>query len=292
MKKLNLFKTTLILFILFISSGAEAASSVWSASSSSATVYLAGSFHMLRESDYPLPAEFFTAYRNSAKLVFEVPPGEAETTAYLTKFISETIYNDGTTLKDHVTPAAYAKAERFCKEHDYPMEQYKIFKPTFFMMSVTVSEMNKIGVDPKNGVDYFFKNKAAEDGKAVGSLETLDQQIDMLASIDASIGSDQIMQGIDELGQMDTMLSRYLSAWRRGDEAKMEDMYIKGLKEYPKLYRTLIVERNNKWLSDIEGYLKGSRNIMVIVGAAHLVGDDGLVNLLRKRGYKVTQLQK
>ena len=290
--RLNLLRTALVLFILFTASGAQAESSVWVASSSKATIYLAASFHMLRASDYPLPAEFFTAYQDSRKIIFEVVPGETESPEYMGMFLSAAIYNDGTTLKEHITSAAYAKAESFCKERNYPLAQYHFFKPTFFVMTLTVLEMNKIGADPKKGIDYFFKDKAIQDGKATGSLETVDQQISILTSVDTSMGSDQILQAIDELGQIEAILGEHLAAWRKGDEAKMEELYIKELKRYPKLYQTLIIDRNNKWVRDIEGYLNGSGNTMVVVGAAHLVGDNSVVNLLRKRGYKVVKLQK
>ena len=290
--RLNLFKVALVLFILFTASGVWAESSVWMARSSKASVYLAGSFHMLRASDYPLPAEFFRAYNDSRKIIFEVPPGETESPEYMEKFLSLAIYNDGTTLKEHITTAAYAKAESFCKERNYPLEQYQFFKPTFLVMTLTVSEMNKIGADPQKGIDYFFKDKAMQDGKATGSLETVDQQISLLTSMDANLGSDQILESIGELKQIEVMLGELLSVWRKGDEAKMEELYIKDLKLYPKLYQTLIVDRNNKWMRNIEGYLNGSGNTMVVVGAAHLIGADGLVNLLRKRGYKVVKLQK
>ncbi len=290
--RLNLWRTALLLFILFTASGVQAESSVWVVSSSKAAVYLAGSFHMLRASDYPLPAEFFTAYQASHKIIFEVPPGEMESPEYMEMFLNAAIYNDGTTLKEHITSAAYTKAESFCKERDYPLEQYQLFKPTFFVMTLTVLEMNKIGADPKKGVDYFFKDKAVQDGKATGSLETVDQQISILASVDASVGSDQILETIEELKQLEVKLGEHLAAWRKGDEAKMEELYIKGLIDYQKLYQTLIVDRNNKWVKDIEGYLSGSGSTMVVVGAAHLVGDNGLVNLLRKHGYKVVKLQK
>jgi hypothetical protein len=289
---LNLLRTVLVLFILFTASGVGAKSSVWVASSAKTTVYLAGSFHVLRASDYPLPAEFFTAYKNSRKIIFEVPPGETESPEYMEKFLSLAIYNDGTTLKEHITTAAYAKAESFCKERNYPLEQYQFFKPAFFVMTLTVAEMNKIGADPQKGIDNFFKEKAMQDGKATGSLETVDQQISLLTSMDASLGSDQILESIEELKQIEVMLGELLAVWRKGDEAKMEELYIKDLKLYPKLYQTLIVDRNNKWVKNIEGYLNGSGNTMVVVGAAHLVGADGLVNLLRKRGYKVVKLQK
>jgi Uncharacterized protein conserved in bacteria len=282
----------LVLFILFTASGVQAESSVWVVSSSKATVYLAGSFHMLRASDYPLPAEFFTAYQDSRKIIFEVPPGETESPEYMGKFLSAAIYNDGTTLKEHITSAAYAKAESFCKERNYPLEQYQFFKPTFFVMTLTVLEMNKIGADSKKGIDYFFKDKAMQDGKATGSLETVDQQISILTSVDASVGSDQVLEAIEELKQIEVKLGEHLAAWRKGDEAKMEELYIKGLKDYQKLYQTLIVDRNNKWVKNIEGYLNSSGNTMVVVGAAHLVGDNSVVNLLRKRGYKVVKVQK
>jgi uncharacterized protein YbaP (TraB family) len=123
-------------------------------------------------------------------------------------------------------------------------------------------------------------------------LETVDQQISLLTSMDAGLGSDQILESIEELKQIEVMLGELLAVWRKGDEAKMEELYIKDLKLYPKLYQTLIVDRNNKWVRNIEVYLNGSGNTMVVVGAAHLVGADGLVNLLRKRGYKVIKLQK
>jgi len=290
--RLNLFRVALVLFILFTASGVWAESSVWVARSSKATVYLAGSFHMLRASDYPLPAELFRAYNDSRKIIFEVPPGETESPEYMERFLSLATYNDGTTLKEHITTAAYAKAESFCKERNYPLEQYQFFKPTFFVMTLTVSEMNKIGADPQKGIDNFFKDKAVQDGKATGSLETVDQQISLLTSMDEGLGSDQILESIEELKQIEVMLGELLAVWRKGDEAKMEELYIKDLKLYPKLYQTLIVDRNDKWVRNIEGYLNGSGNTMLVVGAAHLVGADGLVNLLRKRGYKVVKLQK
>jgi len=290
--RLSLLRPALILFILFTASGVGAESSVWVARSSKATVYLASSFHMLRAFDYPLPAEFFRAYNDSRKIIFEVPPGETESPEYMEKLLSLAIYNDGTTLKEHISSAAYAKAERFCKERNYPLEQYQFFKPTFLVMTLTVLEMNKIGADPKKGIDYFFKDKAMQDEKATGSLETMDQQISLLTSMNAHLGSDQILESIEELKQIEVMLGELLAVWRKGDEAKMEELYIKDLKLYPKLYQTLIVDRNNKWVRNIEGYLNGSGNTMVVVGAAHLVGADGLVNLLRKRGYKVIKLQK
>jgi uncharacterized protein len=287
--RINLCRTALVLFILFTASGVWAESSVWVASSSKAKVYLAGSFHMLRDSDYPLPAEFSIAYKGSSTIVFEVPLGDESS---MINILGMAIYSDGTTLKDHISKAAYTKAQSFCKERNYPMEQFEFFKPTMFVMTLTVLEMSKIGADPQKGIDYFFKNKAMQDGKKTGSLETMDEQINLLASIDANVGSEQIIESIGEFKQIEAMLEESLAVWKKGDEPGMERLFVREMKNYPQLYKSILVDRNNKWLTKITGYLNGSENTMVIVGAAHLVGPDGLVNLLRKQGYKVMKLQK
>lgn len=280
------------LIILLVAFNVWAESSVWVVSSSKAKVYLAGSFHMLRASDYPLPAEFSTAYKNSRKIIFEIPPDETGNQGQMVEFLSGAIYADGTTLKDHISPEAYAKAEKFCRERNYPLELYRLFKPALFVMTLTVQEMNRIGADPQKGVDYFFKEKALQDGKAIGSLETVDEQLRFLLSMESTVGNDQILESIDEFKQIETALKEYLAAWRKGDELKMEGLFINGLKFYPKLYQTIVVDRNNRWLGDIKKFLNSSENTMVVVGAAHLVGPDGLVSLLRKQGYKVVNLQQ
>ncbi len=290
--KLRFWRIFPALIVLLTAFNIWAESSVWVVSFSKAKVYLAGSFHMLRASDYPLPAEFFTAYKNSGKIIFEIPPNDTGNQGQLVEFLGGAIYTDGTTLKDHVSSEAYAKAEKFCKERNYPLELYRLFKPALFVMTLTVQEMNRIGADPQKGVDYFFKEKALKDGKATGSLETVDKQLGLLLSMEEVIGSDQIIESIDEFKQIETALGEYLAAWRKGDESKMEELYVNGLKLYPKLYQTIVVDRNNKWIGDIKSCLDGSGNTMVIVGAAHLVGPDGLVNLLRKQGYKVVKLKK
>jgi hypothetical protein len=159
-------------------------------------------------------------------------------------------------------------------------------------LTLTMSEMSRIGAESNNGVDYFFNEEAQKDRKMVGSLETVDQQIGFLTMMDAYMSNEQITETIDELRQINTKGPEILNAWKNGDEAKIEALNLKELKDYPKLYQALIVDRNKKWISEIEGYLNSSVNTMVIVGVAHLVGDNGVVDLLKKRGYKVVKLQK
>ena len=290
--KLRLLRIVLALILIFTAAGVKAETSVWVVKSSQSTVYLAGSCHVLRASDHPLPAEFFSAYQDSRKIIFEAPLGDMEKPEYLEKLMLAATYSDGTTLKQHLSSSAYSKAETFCRERNYPIEQYQSFRPWMLAMTLTMSEMSRIGAESNNGVDYFFNEKAQNDRKMLGSLETVDQQIGFLTMMDAYMSNEQITETIDELRQIKTKGPEILNAWKNGDEAKIEALNLKELKNYPKLYQALIVDRNKKWISDIEGYLNSSVNTMVIVGVAHLVGDDSVVDLLRKRGYKVVKLQK
>jgi uncharacterized protein YbaP (TraB family) len=290
--RLNLLRIALILFLFFTAAGVQAETSVWVVKSPKSTVYLAGSCHVLRASDHPLPAEFLSAYQDSRKIIFEAPLNDMEKPEYLGKLMLAATYSDGTTLKQHLSSSAYSRAEAFCRERNYPIEQFQSFRPWMLAMTLTMSEMARIGAESNNGVDYFFNEKAQKDRKIVGSLETVDQQIGFLTMIDAGMSNEQITETIDELRQIDTKGPEILKAWKNGNEAKIEALNLKELKEYPKLYQTLIVDRNKKWISDIEGYLNSSVNTMVIVGVAHLAGDSSVVDLLRKRGYKVVKLQK
>ena len=180
---IKFLRLVLALILILAASGVGAQTSVWVVKSPTATVYLAGSCHVLRASDHPLPAEFFSAYADSRKVVLEASLSDMEKPEYLGKLMLAATYNDGTTLKQHLSPQAYSKAEAFCKERNYPIEQYQSFRPWMFAMTLTMSEMARIGADANNGVDYFFNEKAQKDQKILGSLETVDQQIGFLTMI-------------------------------------------------------------------------------------------------------------
>jgi uncharacterized protein YbaP (TraB family) len=290
--KLKVSRVLLALILVLAAAGVGAETSVWVVKSPTSTVYLAGSCHVIRTSDHPLPAEFFRAYADSRKVVLEASLSDMEKPAYLEKLMRLATYSDGTTLKQHLSPQAYSKAEAFCRGRNYPIEQYQLFRPWMFAMTLTMSEMTRIGADANNGVDYFFNEKAQKDQKMLESLETVDQQIGFLTMMDTIMSNEQIIETINELTQINTLGPEILNAWKRGDEAKIEALNLNELKNYPKLYQTLIVDRNRKWISNIEGYLGSSENTMVIVGVAHLVGNNSVVDLLRKQGYKVVKLQK
>lgn len=291
MKK-YLLRLIVILLLPFTAVSVGAESSVWVLKSPKATIYFAGSCHVLRASDYPLPPEFWTAYKDSRKIIFEASQDEMAGAEFQAKLLSASIYDDGTTLKQHLSTKAYAKAEEFCKKHNYQIEALQILRPWMFAMMLTMQEMQKLGAESNYGIDYVFNESARRDGKTIDTLETVDEQIGFLTMLDKGTDNEQIIETIDELEQINIRLADIVNAWRKGDERKTEELSLQDLKNYPKLYSVLITDRNRKWVKNIEGYLQRPEKIMIIVGAAHLVGDNGVIELFRKRGYQIEKLKK
>lgn len=280
-----------LLIALMAAPGAWAQSSVWMVKGPKARIYLAGACHVLRASDHPLPAPFEAAYADARRIFFEAPPGDLETPEYAQKLTAIAVYTDGTTLRQHLKPAVYAKADKFCRERGYPFEQYQLFRPWMLSMMLAMQELTRIGVEADYGVDRFFHRKAIRDGKPTGGLETADDQLRFLNMMDGSMGNEQVSETIDDLLRLDSKLAGILNAWRTGDEAGIEAFNLRELKNYPQLYSVLIVDRNRKWAKQIEGLIRGDVHAMVVVGVAHLAGADSVIELLRKRGYEVTKLK-
>lgn len=286
----RLLRAGLGLLLILAASEARAESSVWVIRTPTSAVYLAGSCHILRAADYPLPPEFEAAYRESGKIVFETPPADMKRPEVEARLMRMTVYEDGGTLQQHLTPQAYAKVEAFCKSRGYPLEQLQLFRPWMLAMTLMVLEMQRAGFQPAEGVDDFFDNKARKDGKMVEGLETVDEQIGFLTLLDKGMDNEQVVHTIGELEQLNVKLSALVNAWKNGDDRGLEELVRQEFKDQPTLYRALIVERNERWVKKIESYLNQPGRKMVIVGVAHLAGRDGLVESLRKSGYNVTKV--
>ena len=280
-----------LIIVIMLAEAAQAQSSVWVIKGAKSNIYLAGSCHVLRSSDYPLPAEFETAYIQSPHIIFEAPPGDLNTMEYLEKLMAIAVYNDGTTIKEHLTQDVYSKVEKFCNLRNHPFKQYQSFRPWMLSMTLVMREMERLGVKEDSGVDHFFYHKAIKDGKGTGGLETADEQLVFFKLIDGSMGNEQVSETVDYLLHLDSKVQDILNTWRKGDEAGIEAFSLREIKNYPQLYSTLIVDRNRKWAKKIENLTHGNRSVMVIVGVAHLVGKDSVVDLLRKGGYQVTKLR-
>ncbi len=286
MKKIFL----VIIFCLFTSYSVFAETSLWKLQSGESTLYLAGSLHLLRKSDYPLPEEFERAYKKSDMIVFETDIKELNKPETQHLLMSKGVYNDGTTLDKILSPEAYGILKKYCEENEMPIDYIKNMKPWMAIITLTVIELVKMGVD-QSGVDLYFYSKANADGKKTTGLEEIEEHINIISSIDADIENDFIIYSINDLKKSYELFNEINTAWKKGDENGLSEIFLKEMrKETPKLYKSLITDRNNSWLSKIKSYIKTPHTEMVIVGVAHLVGKDGVIELLKKQGFKIKKL--
>jgi uncharacterized protein len=293
MQRKNYHMTRLILsitLVMLLCTWASAESMVWKAQKGNSVIYLGGTFHILRESDFPLPPEFEKAYKASEVVVFETEIDKFKDPATQQKLMAKATYADGSTIEKHLSPKTYRELSEYCVTNGIPLQQLARFKPSMLITTLTFVELMKLGVT-QHGVDEFFYEKAKEDGKAVKGLETVDEQIDYVVSMADGDEDGFVRYSIRDMGKLKPLFEEFETAWRKGDADKLDRLLNVELKaEQPKLYDRLMVGRTRKWLPLIDAPQKPPRTQFILVGAGHLVGPDGLVEELRKKGYKVEKL--
>jgi uncharacterized protein YbaP (TraB family) len=279
-----------ILLVVTAATWASAESSVWKARKGTSVIYLGGTCHVLREKDYPLPPEFEKAYRASEVVVFETDMGKLQDPETQRKFLASAMYADGSTVDRHLSPRAYAELSAYCEANGIPLRLFNRFKPSLLMVTLALMELTEMGAT-RQGVDQYFYDLAHKDKKIVEGLETADEQTNHLVTMADGNEDEFVMYSIRDLKSVREQFESLADAWRTGDTKKLDRIMIADLKaRWPKLYRKLIVDRNRNWLPLIDGYRKTPRTEFILVGVGHLVGPDGLVEALRKRGYTVDKL--
>ena len=263
---------------------------LWSVKSPTNTVYLLGSLHLLNEESYPLGEAYEEAFEDSQVVVFEVDPSELEKPETIKMVLSKAALEKGKTLEDTVSPATYKLAKEELKELGVDIKMFSNTKPWFLAVTATILKLSKMGFNPEHGVDQYYYKKTQAAAKEVRGLETAEFQIDLIASLGGEYQDEVLLHTLKDLDVIELELGSLVESWNRGDEAVFQELILKSYGDYPRVYEKLIVSRNNSWLSEIEGYLNGDKNYLLVVGAGHLVGKDGLVKQLSDKGYSVEQL--
>jgi len=269
---------------------ARAAASVWAVHGAHGTVYLAGSVHLLPAQDAALPGAFDRAYRDCAILVMELDLGKLDPAQLALWMQQHGTLSADTTLRAVLGEPRYARLAAAAAGLGVPMSLLDTQAPWVIAVELTELEYTRLGYDPDQGVDEQLLRRAQADGKPTAGLETVDEELGGLERLPRPDQLKILDQTLSELqdSQADTLVA--LSAWRHGDAARLATLLSREYREFPALYRPLVTDRNQHWLPQIERFLQDDRNTLVVVGALHLVGDGGLLELLRQAGYQPVQL--
>lgn len=278
-------------FTLFTAAALQAqAASVWKVTSDNSTLYIGGTIHLLTADDYPLPDAYNVAYQASDKVVFETDMEIMQRPAFKKELEAEMLYEGGKTIDQSLQPETYEKLKAYLESRNIPVAAVRRLKPSALAISLSVVELKYLGFTSE-GVDQFYTNQAIEDGKPRTWLEEPEQQIALISELNIKDDNQVIEYALSEIEDMSDTMESLRNSWRTGDMKTMEALEQMELKrDYPDIYDSLLVQRNNRWIPQIEAMLDNKEVEFVMVGAMHLAGEDSVLKTLENKGYRVEQL--
>jgi uncharacterized protein len=263
---------------------------LWKATRNRSSVYLLGSVHLLTKDFYPLNPALEAAYKDADLLVEEVDLGETLGTDAQMNMLVTGMLPTGQTLDKVISPATLTTVSKRLEAIGLPAEPLKRFKPWFLSLTLLGLEWQKAGFEAELGLDQHFYTLAKNEGKMVQGLETMAFQISRFDEMSMDEQERLLVETLKELDTQQAEVTKLANAWKAGDIATVERLVLQDLKSEPRLYQRLLVDRNRAWLPKIEALFGRRGRALVVVGAAHLIGSDGLLAMLRSRGYSIEQL--
>ncbi len=261
---------------------------LWEVKGNHNTVYLLGSVHMLKPSDSELPSEAVHAYQQAKTLVMELDLSDPTALEGIAGEMEKGLLPEGQTLQTALGADLYA---RFSKQADALGIDSSLtarYQPWFAALMLEQVQLAKQGFDAGSGVDIQLAQRAEADGKPIVGLETIDDQLGIFTHMTLPQQRDYMRSTLDETADA-TETARVVQAWEAGDTAALEKLMREGSRDSPALYQQLTTDRNRRWLPKITQMLNSDGNYLVVVGALHLIGHDGVIDLLQRSGYSPVQ---
>ncbi|EGG37479.1 TraB/GumN family protein [Paenibacillus sp. HGF5] len=281
--------------VLLVSKATETAQTggrgfIWEVESNGNTVYLVGSMHIADDSFYPLRPEFEEAFAEADYLGVEVDVSKAADEAQQQLIMDMGMYKDGTTLKDHVSSETYAKLGKILTESGMKPNALDVFKP--WVVETTISSLKavKAGYEAAAGIDLYFVQKAIERKIPVIELESYELQLGMFNGFSKELQEKNLNIALDNFDVLDDGVEQLAEMWKTGnDEALLE--FTNSMAADEEYNKAMLIDRNIGMAEKIDGYLKNGKKeeYFIVVGAAHYLGEHGIVKLLEDKGYTVVR---
>jgi hypothetical protein len=262
---------------------------LWKITSDRGAFYLVGSIHVLSKEYYPLSPALETAFEDSSLLVEEVDFADVLAPGSQLLILTRGMLPGGQSLESVVSAETFAIVSKRLSGLGISIEPLRRFKPWALALTLLGLEWQQTGFDPGLGLDRHFYDRARARGKPVEALETLEFQISRFDGLTLEEQDRMLASTVRELDTQKRSVAELADAWKAGDADAVEQIVLRDLKSEPRLYQRLLVERNRNWMPQIEALFARPGTAFVVVGAAHLVGPDGLLAMLRQRGYAVEQ---
>jgi len=259
---------------------------VWAVAGSGNTVYLFGSVHVLPEGGFGLAGELLQAYRDAERVCLEVDIGALTPAETASITFARAIDPEGRGLFELLGAAAEPVREAAAAA-DFELAPFAAYEPWFVGLTVSLVALQQHGYTANHGVEQVLERAAKRDGKAGCGLESLDEQLGLLDGLPAKEQQDLLLQSLEEAARIEVEIRRLHEAWQNGDDELLARLLETEFAAYPELGDQLVYARNERWADRISKLLEQPDDVLVVVGALHLVGDRGLPALLARRGFSI-----
>jgi uncharacterized protein len=277
-------------FALVGESRAQEKSFLWQLQSGKGHIYILGSIHFLKRENYPLNPAIEKAFDIAKKLVFEIDLKSADSGTVQRLTLEKGLHRDGKTLQQNISAETYSLAAKRAQELGIDIGALSPLKPWVVALTMTSLQLQKLGFDPNSGVDRYLAGRATQSGKPMTGLETAAFQIGLMDQLSATDQESMLRQSLRGMDLLDKGLDRIVRSWAAGDVPALEELLLNAMREYPAVHQKIVVDRNRRWLPKIERMIEQGESALVVVGAAHLVGKEGVIELLKARGYTLEQM--
>ena len=270
---------------------AHAAPFLWEVQGPKARHFLLGSVHLLPPAAYPLPAPLEQAYDATQAVLFEADLADLAAPELQGRMLGAAREDRPGGLKARIGKPLYAKLQKRAAALGMPTPVCEEFRAWFCALALELYPLQQAQFAMEHGLDNHFFTRATDDGRPIGGLETAEFQVGLFASMSDALAKQLLAATLEETTYTAQAPQELYRIWRAGDVA-MLDKLIKDLRHrYPDLNQLLLAGRNRAWLPRLVEAFKGDVPHLVVVGAAHFVGPEGLVALLKAQGLEARPVE-
>ena len=302
LKRLNIPRLLLVLLAFVTAAQAQQAQQaapaqptprrflMWKAASPTTTVYLVGAIHVGDSSMYPLPKEVESAFAAAKVLAVEINIKNADQAKMIGLIQKYGLYTGDDSLSKHLSKDTQIALDDYCTRHNVPRQGMEQLKPWVVAVTITAMAWQQAGEDPAMGIDVHFLDES-KPPQRIDELETMESQLSIFAEATEEEQQSMLAAVLKEGDKIKDLIKRTQAAYTSGDpdalQKVMDEQDDLGSKS---LQKKVLDDRNAVMTAKMEEYLKSKEPIFVVVGAAHIIGEKGIVRQLRDRGYKVDQV--
>jgi uncharacterized protein len=293
MRSLRKIVVLWLLVVAAVLSAGELSNFFWQVEKGDVVVSMCGSVHLMKPGYYPMRTEIEQAFESADALVLEFDINKIDLAKIQELINSHGLFQGEETLENVLSAEYYEKLRNELAEYRYQIESVRNQKPWYMTMTLSSVRVSELGYKAEGGTDLYFAQRARI-GKEILQLETAEAQFELLSSMSDSLQLEYLQEVIDQRAEFNQQVEELMQSWIDGDEETMYRLMNEELKLKPELaeyYDKLFTKRNIVMTDKIERYLESEteKEYFVVAGSGHFLGEEGIVSLLRERGYTVTR---